>query len=57
MKRIDPHPVADELTTLSGFFDYQRATLLDTCDGVTASPAQPNGFAENGFARLAVGGA
>jgi uncharacterized damage-inducible protein DinB len=36
MKRIYPHLAADELTTLSGFLDYQRATLLHKCDGLTA---------------------
>jgi Protein of unknown function (DUF664) len=36
MNRIDPHHAADELTTLSGFLDYQRATLLHKCDGLIA---------------------
>jgi hypothetical protein len=36
VNRIDPHHAADELTTLSGFLDYQRATLLHKCDGLIA---------------------
>jgi uncharacterized damage-inducible protein DinB len=34
--RIDPEPVADERTTLRGFLDYHRKTLLWKCDGLSA---------------------
>jgi uncharacterized damage-inducible protein DinB len=33
--RTEPPPVADELTSLTGWLDYQRATLLRICEGLT----------------------
>jgi hypothetical protein len=35
MARTDPDLVADELTTLSQFLDFHRATLLEKIDGLT----------------------
>jgi hypothetical protein len=37
MTRIDPPEVADERSTLIGFLDYHRATLLMKCEGLTAA--------------------
>ncbi len=34
--RVEPEPAADELATLRGFLDYQRATLRWKCEGVSA---------------------
>jgi Protein of unknown function (DUF664) len=36
MTRTDPPTHADERATLIGFLDYQRATLLMKCDGLSA---------------------
>jgi hypothetical protein len=33
--RVDPPFVADELATFLGFLDFQRATLLTKCEGLT----------------------
>jgi hypothetical protein len=33
--RTDPAPVADERTTLAGFLDYHRDTLVLKCEGLT----------------------
>ena len=36
MDRVDPPFTADERSTLTGFLDYQRATLLGKAEGLTA---------------------
>ena len=36
IERIDPGSTADERTTLRGFLDYHRQTLLWKCDGLSA---------------------
>lgn len=36
MDRVEPHPHADERTTLTEFLDYQRATMLLKADGLNA---------------------
>lgn len=35
MQRTDPPAQADELSTFSAFLDFQRATLLGKCEGLT----------------------
>jgi hypothetical protein len=35
MERLDPPFVAGELPTFLGFLDYQRATLLSKCEGLS----------------------
>lgn len=35
--RLEPEPAADELTTLRGFLEFQRATLAWKVDGVAAA--------------------
>lgn len=37
MDRVEPHPHADERTTLTEFLDYQRATILLKADGVDSA--------------------
>ncbi len=34
MDRVEPHPHADERTTLTEFLNYQRATILLKADGL-----------------------
>jgi hypothetical protein len=36
MERVNPRFAADELTTMTGFLDYQRATLLRKTEGLDA---------------------
>jgi Protein of unknown function (DUF664) len=37
MTRIDPPEAGDERSTLLGFLEYHRATLLRKCDGLTGA--------------------
>jgi uncharacterized damage-inducible protein DinB len=38
--RTDPEPSADERVTLTGFLEYQRATILTKIDGLTDDQAR-----------------
>ena len=41
--RIDPDPAADELTTLTQYLDFQRATIVSKTEGLTREQlAQPH---------------
>jgi uncharacterized damage-inducible protein DinB len=37
VERTDPAPIADERSSLDQWLDYQRATLLTKCEGLTAA--------------------
>lgn len=54
--RVDPEPAADERTTLRGFLDYHRQTLLWKCEGLTDDqlrlrPIPPSGMSLLGLIR------
>jgi uncharacterized damage-inducible protein DinB len=54
--RVEPHRIADEKTALDQFIDYQRATLLCKCAGLTATqlklrPVPPSALSLLGLLR------
>jgi hypothetical protein len=53
-ERIDPPLEADERTTLTTFLDFQRATLVVKCDGLTDDQLRERAVPPSGLSLLGI---